>query len=149
MKSTNQDIESATAGLHKFIHKQLTQNVSNENAVLIATYIKCQKTEINLSDNYRKTVVTGLIALARYFENKNFNQLTRSDIINYLDSLRKTDDADPTHKRIGTYDLRRQIFLKFLKWLHCPTVESIKRPVPEVMRGISSLKRKRTIDIQT
>jgi len=98
LNSTNQDIESATAGLHKFIHKQLTQNVFNDNAILIATYIKCQKTEINLSDNYRKTVVTGLIALARYFENKNFNQLTRFDIINYLDSLRKTDDADSSHK---------------------------------------------------
>ena len=142
MNSTNQDIESATAGLHKFIHKQLTQNVSNDNAIIIATYIKCQKTEINLSNNYRKTVVTGLIALAMYFKNKNFNQLKSPDIINYLDSLRKTDDADPSHKWIGTYNLRRQIFLKFFKWLYYSTVEAKKRLVPEVMRGISSLKRK-------
>jgi len=111
VNSTNQDIEGATAGLHRFIHKQLTQNVSNDNAIIIATYIKCQKTEINLSNNYKKTVVTGLIALAMYFKNKNFNQLTRFDIINYLDSLRKTEDVDPTHKWVGTYNLRRQIFL--------------------------------------
>jgi hypothetical protein len=79
MYSTNQDIESATAGLHKFIHKQLTQNVSTGNALEIAKYIKCQKTEINLSDNHRKTILICLITLARYFENKNFNQLTRSE----------------------------------------------------------------------
>jgi hypothetical protein len=79
MYSTNQDIESATAGLHKFIHKQLTQNVSTGNALEIAKYIKCQKTEINLSDNHRKTILTCLITLARYFKNKNFNQLTRSE----------------------------------------------------------------------
>lgn len=79
MYSTNQDIKSAPAGLHKFIHKQLTQNVSTGNALEIAKYIKCQKTEINLSDNHRKTILTCLITLARYFENKNFNQLTRSE----------------------------------------------------------------------
>lgn len=31
MQSVNQDIENATDGLHKFIHKQLTQNVSTGN----------------------------------------------------------------------------------------------------------------------
>ena len=142
MQLVNQDIENATEGLHKFIHKQLIHDVSIENAILVAKYIKCQKTEINLSDNYRKTLLTCLIAPARHFKNKNFNQFTRSDIINYLDSLRKTEDADPTHKWIGTYNLRRQILLKFFKWLYYPTIESIKRPVPEVIRDIPSLKRK-------
>ena len=114
MQSANQDIKTAVDGLHKFIYKQIIQDLSIENAIKIAEYIKCQKSEINLSDNTRKTVVTTLIALARFLKNKSFNQLTNSDIINYLDSLRKTEDADPTHKWIGTYNLRRQIFLKFL-----------------------------------
>ena len=67
MQLVNQDIKTAIDGLHKFIHKQIIQDVSNENAIKIAKYIKCQKSEINLSDNYRKIVVTTLIALARFF----------------------------------------------------------------------------------
>lgn len=142
MQSSDHNIKDVTNDLPKYIHRQLTQMISTENAIKIAKYIQCQKTEINLSDNYRRSVVTCLFTLSRYFKNKSFNQLTRSDIINYLDSLRKTEDVDPAHKWIGTYNLRRQLFLKFFKWLYYPTEKAIKRPIPEVMRGISSLKRK-------
>lgn len=69
---SNQDIENATDGLHKYIHRELTQNVSIENAIIIGKYIKYQRTEINLSDGYRKTIITCLISLAKHFKNKNF-----------------------------------------------------------------------------
>jgi integrase len=141
MQLTNQDIEVVTNGFHKYIHKQFTEMISRENAVKIAKYIQDHKSE-NLSDGYRRMTVTCLITLSRYFKNKSFSQLTKSDIMNYLDSLRKTEDADPAHKWIGTYNVRRQLFLKFFKWLYYPSEEAIKRPIPEVMRGVSSLKRK-------
>jgi integrase/recombinase XerD len=141
MQLTNQDIEVVTNGFHKFIHKQFTQMISVGNAIKIAKYIQDQKSE-NISDGYRRTTVTCLITLSRYFRNKSFNRLTRSDIINYFDSLRKSEDADPAHKWIGTYNLKRQLLLKFFKWLYYPTEETMKRPIPEVMRGISLLKRK-------
>lgn len=67
--------------------------ISIENAVKIAKYIEDQKSE-DLSNGYRRMTVTCLITLSRYFRNKSFNQLTRSDIINYLDSLRKKADFD-------------------------------------------------------
>jgi hypothetical protein len=106
-------IGDVASGLPRFVFKQLTEQISKENADIIVSYIRYQKTDINLSDPYKRLVATSLITLARYFKDKNFNQLTRSDIINYLDSLRKSEDADPEHKWIGTYNLRRQLFLKF------------------------------------
>jgi integrase/recombinase XerD len=108
----------------------------------IVKYIQYQKTEINLSDTYRLLVITSLITLVRYFKNKKFRKLTRADIINYLDSFRKSEEADPAHKWIGTYNLRRQLFLKFFKWLYDPIEEAKKRHIPEVMRDIPKLKRK-------
>ncbi len=42
----------------------------------------------------------------------------------------------------GTYNFRRQIFLKFFKWLYSPTEEARKRKIPEVMQDIPMLKRK-------
>lgn len=84
-----------------------------ENAVIIIEFIKCQKTESNLSDGTKNLVIRSLITLVKYFANKNFKQLTRVDILNYLDSLRKSEEDDPTHKWFGTYNLKRQLFLSF------------------------------------
>ena len=50
----NRKIDFATAALLPFIYKDLTQNVSSENAVNIAEYILVMKTETNLSDTYRQ-----------------------------------------------------------------------------------------------
>lgn len=137
-----ESINQNTNGLPKFAYKQLTQQISTENAVTIIEFIKCQKTEINPSDSYKSLVIRSLIILIKYFKSKKFKQLTRIDIINYLDSLRKSEEADPTHKWIGTYNLRRQIFLKFFKWLYDPTEAAKKRTIPKVMRDIPPLKRK-------
>jgi len=135
-------IEHITNGLPTFASKQLTQDISTENAHIIIEYIKCQKTESNISDGYKNLVIKSLLILIKYFKNKNFRQLARSDIISYLDSLHKSEEADPLHKWIGTYNLKRQIFLKFFKWLHNPIKEATKRPTPNVMRNIPILKRK-------
>ena len=135
-------IELVTNGLPKFAYKQLTQQISTENAVTIIEFIKCLKTEINPSDGYKNLVIRSLITFIKYFKTSDFKQLTRDDIITYLDSLRKSEEADPSHKWIGTYNLRRQIFLKFFKWLYNPTEEAKKRKIPEVMLDVPILKRK-------
>ena len=70
--------------------QQLTQDISTENAHIIIEYIKCQKTESNISDGYKNLVIKSLVILIKYFKNKNFRQLARSDIISYLDSLHKS-----------------------------------------------------------
>jgi site-specific recombinase XerD len=136
-----ESIDCIASGLPKFVCKQLAQQISTENAVTIIEFIKCQKTESNLSDSTKNLVIRSLIMLVRYIK-KNFKQLTRIDIVNYLDSLRKSEEVDPTHKWIGTYNLRRQLFLKFFKWLYHSTEEAKKRKIPEVMRDIPLLKRK-------
>jgi hypothetical protein len=105
------------------------KDISTENAVTIIEFIKCQKTEINPSDGY---MCVDLIFI-KYSRNKNFKQLARAVIITYLDSLLKSEEADPSYKWIGSDNLRRQIFLKFLKWLYNPTEEAKKRKIPEVL----------------
>jgi integrase/recombinase XerD len=129
-------------GLPRFVYQQLTEQISPENAVTIIEFIKCQKTESNLLDSTKSLVIRALITLVKYIPNRNFKKLTRVDIINYLDSLRKPEETDPTHGWIGTYNLKRQLFLKFFKWLYYPTEKAEKRKIPEVMRDIPMLKRK-------
>jgi hypothetical protein len=53
---------------------------------------------------YRKANIDTLGALAKFHSNKkDFEKMTREDILLYLDSLGKPEASDPLHKWIGTY----------------------------------------------
>jgi hypothetical protein len=116
--------------------------VPEEIASIIADYIKVMKSEVNLSDSYRKSVIEVLTKLSQFCNHKGFKNITRNDILSFLDSFRKPEAADPLHKWIGTYNLYRIHIQQFFKWLYNPEVEYIKRPKPNVIDNIPELKRK-------
>src|SRR5215216_6169971 len=102
------------------------------------------KSEVNLSDHYKKDLIDLLSKFSKYNDNKNklFKQLTRTNIIAFLETLRKTETQDPMHKWIGTYNIFRIYLLRFFKWLYYPDIEPEKRPKPSVIENIAGLKRK-------
>ena len=100
------------------------------------------KNEVNLADNYRRGVIEILTRLSKYNDNKPFKDSTRSSIIAFLDTHRKTETQDPMHKWIGTYNLYRIHLLRFFKWLYYPDIEPNKRSKPAVIENIAELKRK-------
>jgi hypothetical protein len=63
-------IGAVTEGVHKYIYRELTDEVSTENAITIANFILAQKTEINLADTYRKTFINVLTVLSKFLKNK-------------------------------------------------------------------------------
>jgi integrase/recombinase XerD len=142
-------IEAAIVGLPREYSK-LLNNISNNNALIIANYIISMKTEINLSDNYRNDLIKVLSKLAMFCccsSNNNklsFDRLGREDIVAFLNSFRKPEASDPLHKWIGTYNIYRIHLMRFFKWLYYPDIESDKRPKPEVIENIPQLKRKET-----
>jgi hypothetical protein len=83
-------------------------------------------TEINPSKNYRTSIVDVLCRLSKH-NGKNFNDMTRQNVLDFLDSYRKPEIADPFHKWIGTYYLFRILLLKFFKWLYAPGIEPDKK----------------------
>jgi integrase/recombinase XerD len=129
-------IEVVTEGLHKYIDRELTEEVSTKDAITIANFILAQKTEINLADTYRKTFINVLTILSKFLKNKLFKGITREDILLCLDSLRKHEASDPLHKWVGPYNVRRQQFIKFFKWLYYPNVKSDQRPISAHMHDI-------------
>ena len=134
-------IEDTTAGLQKF-YTELLHSINEDNAAAIVEYITAMKNEVNLSDHYKKDLIILLCKFSRDNKNKLFKDLTRTDIISFLDIYRKTETQDPMHKWIGTYNLYRIHLLRFFKWLYHPDVEPGKRPKPSVIENISELKRK-------
>jgi integrase/recombinase XerD len=111
---------------------------------MIADYISAVGTEVNPSDHYRRDLIQTLSLLSRHTGNKRFKQMTRSDIILFLENYRKTDAADPLHKWIGTYNLFRITLFRFFKWLYSPDIDANKRPNPPLLENIPKLKRKET-----
>lgn len=117
--------------------------VNKENVLTICDYISSLKSEINLSDRYRRDVIILLCTLATFFENhKLFKNITREELLSFLDSFRRIEIVDPLHKWIGTYNLYRIHLMRFFKWLYYPDLEFNKRPKPEVIENIHQLKRK-------
>jgi integrase len=134
-------IESIVRDLKPDCKKNL-QRISRKNALTIVEYIVSIQTEINLSDPYRRDLIILLCKFSRANNHKPFGQITRQEIIDFLDSFRRPEEADPLHKWVGTYNLYRTHFLRFFKWLYYPDIEPAKRPKPSVVENIPQLKRK-------
>jgi hypothetical protein len=134
-------IEETTAGLPDSYAKGL-RSVSEENIATIIEYIAAMKSEVNLSDHYRKDLIQVLSKFSKYHNNMPFKDLTRTNVIAFLETFRKTETQDPLHKWIGTYNTFRIHLMRFFKWLYYPDIEPDKRPKPPILENIPELKRK-------
>ena len=66
--------------------------------------------------------------------------MTKQDILEYLDSLCKAADVNPSRKWIGSYNGRQALNLKFFKWLHYSKEPDYrKRDIPECIQEIKKL----------
>src|SRR5215211_7156628 len=143
----DRQIDKITEGIPNNFNKSLRM-LSEDHIKIIISYITALNTEIHLSTNYRKDIIQLLTKFSKsHADNINkynfdFKEVTRKDVINFLDNLRKTDTKDPYHKWIGTYNIYRVHLLRFFKWLHAPHVEPSKRPKPAVVENIPKLRRK-------
>jgi hypothetical protein len=135
-------IDDTAAALQKAIAKRL-HAINETNAAIIVDYVASLKSEVNLSDHYRRDVIITLCKVSEYNNNNRlFKDLTRTDVLEFLDSHRKNETTDPLHKWIGSYNTYRMHLLRFFKWLHAPDIEPSKRQKPPVVENIPALRRK-------
>jgi integrase/recombinase XerD len=116
--------------------------VSRDNAMIICDYMFATNIEVNPSPNYRRTNIVLLIQFCKFHNQKPFNDITREDILSFLDTLRKPEGSDPMHKWIGTYNQYNTNLTCFFKWLYSPDTERGKRPKPSIVQNIPRLTRK-------
>ena len=147
-------IASATEGFAtKFCELVLKDRnrISEENALTICDYIIAMKREVNPRLSYKRNTIEILSELSRDvgIENK-FIDMTRDNVLCYLDKCRKTENEDPLHKWLGIYNMRLVMLSRLFKWLYYPDVEDPKRRnelsalerKPGCIMGIKQLKRK-------
>jgi integrase/recombinase XerD len=134
-------LETVTTGLTPQYHKYF-KKISSDNGLALANYLNAMKTETNLSDNYRKSIIKIVSKFSRFCNDKRFKSMTRDDLISFLNSIRKPEQEDPMHRYIGTYNYYNTILTRFFKWLYNPDMSARTRPKPKVVENIPSLKRK-------
>ena len=85
--------------------------VNTENANVVCDYILAEQAEINIKESTKEGKIKMLIWLSNYLA-KSFRQMTKQDILNYLNSLKSPPSEDPTHKWIGSYNGRQMILVR-------------------------------------
>lgn len=88
-------INAAAVGLQPEFTHLLSNRVSKENGLDIATFILAMRTEIDLADSYRKSLIRTLCYLSEHAAQQLFREMTRDDVISYLETARKSKEADP------------------------------------------------------
>jgi integrase len=99
--------------------------VLRDSSEVIEEYLTVMRREINPSKEYERLTRSVLSKI-------DVSTATQTDIIKFLDSLRKPESVDPMHKWIGSYNLYVAILKRFFKWFNNPFC----------MEGIKKLKRK-------
>jgi hypothetical protein len=92
--------------ISKMLNKLLLENPINIE--IICNYIVAEQNEINIKESTKETKIKRIIHLSKFFDNKkSFYDMTKEDILDYLNNLRKPSSIDPTHKSIGTWNARQ------------------------------------------
>jgi integrase len=140
-------IESITKSLRKQYFKNsllhlLKRNI--ENTSIICNYIISEQTEINIKDSTKESKIKILVWLSNHFQDKkSFKDMTKEDVLDYLNNRRKSFLEDPSQRWIGSYNGRQIILNKFFRWLYNPDEsDHKKRETPHCMNGIKKLSRK-------
>ncbi len=134
-------IEGSLLYFNSLFKKMLLTNFTN--AELLSDFIISEYNIQNIKFSTKMTYIKVICLFSRYLKYKDFNKISKDDIILYLHSLKKTEEEDPTHKWIGTYNTRQIIFSKFFRWMYNKDEPDNKKWItPPCMQGIKHLPRK-------
>jgi integrase len=138
-------IDSITQGMsRKALNTRLKMlcRISPSNASTICEHILSEQTERNIKISTAENKVKALLWLTRFLKQKLFEQMTKQDILSYLNSLRKPQEVDPQQKWIGSYNNRLRVYIKFFKWLYNKDEsDHRKRISPPCIQGLRQLPR--------
>jgi hypothetical protein len=76
-------IDEICAGLQAAYNRNLRSIINQDNIKTIISYIVIMKTEVNLSDHYRKNLIDLLSRFSKFNNDENFRDITRDDILAY------------------------------------------------------------------
>jgi hypothetical protein len=137
LQELDRTIDSITAGMsRKAFNSRLKAlaRINFKNASTICDYILAEQTEQNIKPSTAESKVKLLIWLTRYLDHKPYEQMTKQDILSYLNSIRKPVSIDPLQRWVGSYNGRLRYLLKFFRWLHNKDEPDYRKRAPGFVR---------------
>ena len=136
----NHKIKLVVAGLQKGVQKLFLEFATDHDREQVADFILMSIKQENIAPSTRRIFVIALAYLSRYVGNKkSFDDMTREDLANYIDSFQKESDKDPDQSWISTQRTLGLPLLKFFKWLAYPKLTPKERS-----RSILAINQKKT-----
>ena len=117
-----------------------------QNAKLLSEFLITEYDSQNLKLSTLLSHLHIIHFFSRYRQYKDFEKITKNDIVEYLNSLRKIEIDDPTHKWVGTHNTRQMVLSKFFRWLYNQykgnETDQKKWITPKCMQGVKQFPRK-------
>src|SRR6476620_2115624 len=139
------DIESIITGslpYYKSIFKQILSANPN-NANILYNFLLAEQNERNVKLSTKTTHIKIIYLFNKFLEFKDFHKISKQEVLSYLNSLRKSETEDPTHKWIGTYNTRQIILSKFFRWIYNKHEHHKENWItPDCIQGVKPLPRK-------
>src|SRR5829696_3528071 len=92
-------IDSITNGLSRPYFNKILKELAKknlENAIIICDYIIAEQVEINIQNSTKESKIKVLAWLSNHFQDeKLFRDMTKHDILDFLNKLRKSVTEDP------------------------------------------------------
>ena len=142
---TKEKIHAVCKNQKQYVERTLNSllDKSEENASTICDYITAEQNEINIKESTKEGKLKVFADMLKHLNHKNLRNVNKNDIFSYLNKYRKSEEEDPTHRWIGTWNNRHMVLLKFFRWLNDPNNPDLKnRKMPKCMTGIKRLNRK-------
>jgi hypothetical protein len=95
-------LDLITAGARRFVKEHLLTKILKENCKIIVDYVIAFLTEVSAAETYRIDTIDKLKQLAEFHNPKSFRDMTRQDIIDFLERLRKPESVDTMHQWVGS-----------------------------------------------
>jgi integrase len=114
----------------------------NKNAATICDHILAEQTRYNIKTSTAESKVKSLLWISKHLNDKPFEEMTKQDILSYLNSLRKPTSVDPQEKWIGSYNNRLRYYAKFFRWLYNKEEPDYRKRIsPPCIQGLRQLPR--------
>lgn len=105
-------IKGALPYFESIFKQMLSANPSN--AMLLYNFLLVEQIERNVKLSTKTTHIKVIYLFNRFLHFKDFGEITKHDILNHLNSPKKSDTDDPSHKGDGTYNTRQMILINSL-----------------------------------
>ena len=91
---------------------------NQHNGALLFKFLITEQNEQNIKLSTKTSYIKIIYPFNRFLNFKDFEDITKQEIIDYLNLLRKPESVDPTHKWIGTFNTRQKTLSKFFRWIY-------------------------------